>query len=48
MLERSLIGRLDPDPVVLAIDARRPFGGPGIDLNALIPVDPLDLQVGYA
>jgi len=51
MPERALIGCLDLDPIMLAMDAQRPFGRPGIDLNALIPLDPLDpldLKVRHA
>ena len=38
----------DLDAVVLAVDTSGSLGGSGIDLDALISIDPFDLQVRYA
>ena len=48
VLEGSLTGRLDPHPLVLAMNARGASGRPGIDLDALVPINLLDLKVRYA
>jgi hypothetical protein len=48
VFEGALISRLDSDTVMLAINTLWPTGRPGVDLNAAITVDSLDLQIGYA
>jgi hypothetical protein len=45
VLQGSLVGRLDPDFRMLAVQAAGPLPGFGIDRNRIIAINAFDLQL---
>ena len=48
VLQGSLVGRLDPDLRMLAVQAAGPLPGFGIDRNRIIAINAFDLQLWKA